>query len=204
MLAVLRSAKRTVELWDLETGRVEVPFPPLNARTTAALCWNADGSLLAAGEGFDAAVWHVPSRRRVATLKGHQSLVVRLLFHPELDLLFSSAWDRTTRLWESTSGRQLLKAQGYLDTPSPDGRFLSFFSGLDAGVWEVAVGRECAALHGATDGPGPLLGVAFSPDGRWAAAPGNYGIFFWDLATLRQRLPAGRQDPRCLLPPAGR
>jgi WD40 repeat protein len=63
---------------------------------------------------------------------------------------------------------------------APDGRLLA--AGRNDGTlrfYETASWRECAALDGSV---GPVLDVAFAPDGMRAAAAGRKGkIVVWDI-----------------------
>jgi hypothetical protein len=92
-------------------------------------------------------------------------------FSPDGRLALTGSWDKTARLWDVASGRQVRRLAGHAAPVlsvalSPDGRLA--LTGSDDGtarLWDVASGREVRQLAGHTGG---VNSVAFSPDGRLA------------------------------------
>jgi WD40 repeat protein len=83
---------------DLEGGRVELI--PSDMGSTMSVAWSADGQTIAAGtfEGF-IKLWNVRTRREVALLRGHSSVLASLEFSRDGRHLVSGSFDNTWRLW---------------------------------------------------------------------------------------------------------
>ncbi len=189
--ALAASCWKPAEVWvrDLVTGTV-VRFPhPAEVR---GIAWHPQSKLLAAAcADNDIYIWDVVKRTRQprSILKGHEGTPRWVTFNHGGDLLASTGWDGTLRLWDPWVGKQRVVSPGYDYPPqfSPDDTRLGF--GLDRshiGIWEVASGKECRILCG-HEGPwvSPQT-IDVSPDGRWLASSGGDGVRLWDLDDGRQ------------------
>jgi serine/threonine protein kinase/WD40 repeat protein/tetratricopeptide (TPR) repeat protein len=192
-LAVARD-DTVVQIRDIETGRLldQFAFPVPIARLT----WGADGRFLAArcidgrtgpSERRYIYVWDVPARRLHTILKGHTDLVVDVALSHAGDLLASTSFDGTIRLWNPWTGKELLSSEeviwGHRIEFSPDDRFLTV-AGMGRRWWEVKTGRALRTLYHEAEGAW-FGSVSFSANGRWLASADPGGFRLWDLATLR-------------------
>jgi RNA polymerase sigma factor (sigma-70 family) len=121
--------------------------------------------------------------------------VQSVAFTPDGKLLATAAVDGVLALWDTGTGRQVLKLDGRqgerLNSAafSPDGKVLATGDGQPGQpgavrLWDVATGKEVAALRDPAD---RVRSVAFSPDGRVVAAGSSDGtVRLWDVRTARE------------------
>jgi WD40 repeat protein len=169
---------KLVRLRDLDKGKDLATFKLPS--DVCELVWRDDGKMFAAS-CFDNHIYlwdagNAAEPRRV--LKGHLGLVTRLAFTFGGDLLFSSGWDRTNRLWDAMTGQELLNDNG---ASSMQHQFAADDLELDYGR-KLAPGRECRTFHGAKR----VKWAALSPRGRLAATASAAGVQLWDLAATRE------------------
>jgi len=118
-------------------------------------------------------------------LSGHTGSVNSVAFSPDGRSALSGSADRTLKLWDVASGKEIRTFSG--DTGSvfsvafsPDGR--SVLSGSDDNtlkLWDVASGKEIRSFSGHTWW---VRSVAFSPDGRSVLSGSrDCTLKLWDL-----------------------
>ncbi|MGH9883231.1 MAG: caspase family protein, partial [Pyrinomonadaceae bacterium] len=105
-------------------------------------------------------------------------------------MLASGSFDKTIKLWEVATGRELRTLTGHSESVtsvafSSDGKTLASGS-FDKTIklWEVATGRELSTLTGHS---GEVSSVAFSGDGKTlASGSGDRTIKLWEVTTGRE------------------
>jgi WD40 repeat protein len=128
----------------------------------------------------------------LAILHGHRDAVYSVAVSPDGHTLASTSADKTIRLWDTRTHKQLgAPLTGHTNTVynaefSPDGRTLATASSdKTIRLWDTRTHNQVGRpLEGHTD---QVDGVAFSPDGRTlASASLDETIRLWDVRTHEQ------------------
>ena len=134
----------------------------------------------------------VQESRLQLTLRGHTAGLYRVAHSPDGKRLATASIDKTAKVWDAASGKELLTLHGHtMDVTgvafSPDGTRLATSSyDKTAKVWDAVTGKElltlCCHKH-------YVMGIAFSPDGtRLATASLDKTAKVWDAATGKELL----------------
>jgi WD40 repeat protein len=179
-----------VQIRDLETGKVLAEFA-LEWNRWPYVTWHPDGKRLAAvGGDTNIYLWDVPSRKPVAKLEGHKGGGIYCLFNHSGDLLASTDWTGSMRLWDPRTAKQLFQTRAAMSTVrfSPDDRFLAGeIAGNKLRIWEVVASREYRTLaRDLTRGQAGYQSCSLSSDGRLLAVGMDDGFGLWDLSSSKE------------------
>jgi WD40 repeat protein len=177
-----------VTIWDARKGDKLRNFPAHNRRVWA-LAFSPDGQFLATGAREDhlVKVWDVARRQLVHTFANHTDGIAGLVFSPNGEHLGSASLDRTVRLWDLASGREVLTFGAHAQPLAPNGlafcadgqRLMSVSVDGVVKVWDAATGETISTPPLSPPGAGWDVGwlacAAFSLDGRWLALGGENG-----------------------------
>ncbi len=174
----------TIRLWDVATGTIRRVLRGDDGEGFRAVAFAPDGTLLASSSGSTIQLWDTRTWTVVRTLKGHTDDVTSVAISPRGGLLASASFDATVRLWDMRSGELLRTLRGNTENPvhsvafSPDGWSLA--SGDEfhtVTIWDVQSGTVRRLIQRNNEGLiGPIMAVAWSPDGRTVVGAGTSSI----------------------------
>ena len=159
-----------------------------------SVAFSPDGQRILTGSWDGTAkVWEAGKRQGTAHAQGAQGgNFVCGVFPGRPDGLSPEVGDKTAKVWEAASGRELLTLRGHSDAIwsvafSPDGQRIATASDDGtARVWEAASGKELVKFKGHT---ASIRSVAFSPDGQ-RTVTGSYDqtAKVWEAASGHELL----------------
>ena len=131
-------------------------------------------------------ILHTPVGKDFVEFLGHNNDINSIAFSPNGKYIASGSDDKTVRVWDIKSKREIVKFVGHSDTVysvafSPDGKYIASGSRDKAiRVWDIESKKEIMKLLGHTD---YVVSVAFSPDGKYIASAGanDQSVIVWDV-----------------------
>jgi WD40 repeat protein len=155
---------KQILVWDLATGVLRHRLADQPFRVTT-LAFSPDSATLASG-GRNVRLWDMRTGRVRRTLTGHRDWVCTVAFSPDGTSLASGSCD-----WSFHRGH---------DWPRPEGRGPER---CEWRLWDVASG----SLKRTMSGSGPLLSLAFAPDGKSVACGMGDEVRLYDLTSEAPR-----------------
>lgn len=179
-LFVTGSRDGYARLWDRATGQILATFDHKKHPVLAAAI-SPDGKILATGSGDPDGfikLWdletHLPISRKFENPsqqepfdRGHTEGVLSISFSKDGQRLLTSSYDKTARLWDVASGRQLRRFWGHnwwvwdANFSSDERRIVTASQDGTAVIWSVETGEKGAPFTGHQ---GPIYSAHFSPD----------------------------------------
>ena len=175
------SGDETAIIWDIESGQLLQRLSGHGGNVTA-VAFNRDGSRIATASDRTIRLWNEGGGLLV-NLQGHTDRVQSVAFSPADDIIASTGFDETLKLWNFQG--QLLRSQ---DTKcvwhlsfDPSGKFIVCDKG---GLYEASSGK--LLIEHKLDS-GNSRAAAFSPDSDWAVSGDSlrHRTYVWDAKTGR-------------------
>ncbi|BAY94350.1 WD-40 repeat protein [Microchaete diplosiphon NIES-3275] len=123
-------------------------------------------------------------------LEGHSDYVRSVVFSPDGKTLASASLDKTIKLWNRDTGKEISTLTGHSDSVisvvfSPDGKTIASASGdKTIKLWNRDTGKEISTLTGHSNS---VISVVFSPDGKTlASASLDKTIKLWNRDTGKE------------------
>lgn len=129
------------------------------------------------------------AQSRLIVQLGHSSFVRAIAFSPDGQNVLTGSADKTARLWDTKTGKELRKFEGHTSDVrsvafSPDGKYvLTGSEDKTARLWEVETGREVRKFEGHSHF---IRSAVFSADGKYILTGSwDKSARLWETATAR-------------------
>jgi len=120
-------------------------------------------------------------------LENHQDGIRDISFTPDGSVLASSSSDKTIKLWDVKTGKEIYTLNGHMDSVksisfSPDGNLLaSGSSDKTIKLWNIKTGQEIYTFNGHLDA---VISISFHPNGNLlASGSSDKTIKLWNIET---------------------
>lgn len=106
LLVAAEGADRSVQVWNVLTGKRILTTPPLQGIASAAT-WSPDGSQVAFDGGDNTVqVWNIVTGAWRLTYTGHSGRITALSWSPDGSEIASASDDRTVQVWNAATGHK--------------------------------------------------------------------------------------------------
>ena len=168
----------TAHIWDaIAPSRRSVSWLDTENTLCSPLCLALTAcASVTASTDKTARIWHVPTVKEIAILRGHEQMLNSAEFSPDGGHIVTASQDGTARIWDAAGGTAIAVLDGHMGGRiasavfSPNGtRIVTASWDRSARIWETATGKQIAVLRGHED---RVTSAAFSPDGTRIVAHG--------------------------------
>lgn len=198
------SSDKTIKLWDTATGQESFTLKG-HSRTVFRVAFSPDGKQVVSATGDfywftneiklpgEIKLWNaITGEPLPVVIKGHSAGVTSLAFSHDGKRLASASHDKTIKVWDLTTGKEMLALKGHANAIfsvafSPDGKRLASGSqDQTVKLWDAGTGQATSTLKGFVL---DVNYVAFSPDGtRLATTSSDRNVVLWDVNTGQEAL----------------
>jgi WD40 repeat protein/uncharacterized caspase-like protein len=161
------SAVKSVTIWDAGTGQLD-NVANHDGDWAAAVGLNGTRAVFKAPDNT-LEFWDIAQQRTISIMRGHAKTVERVTLSPDGATVLSGSSDKTARIWDGATGKQLrsftLTDQVIALDYSPDGK--SVVAGDESGVlrrYDIASGKQ---LWNVKVSSLIVWSARFSPDGKF-------------------------------------
>ncbi|KAF0700689.1 Aste57867_8743 [Aphanomyces stellatus] len=175
-----------VKVWDAKSCALVHTFHGHTDRITG-LAWHPSKNHVLASASADgtAMLWKGGETKPSVTLKGHQSRLGQIAFHPMGAHVATASFDHTWRLWDIERGTELLLQEGhyrevYAVAAQADGALLATgdLGGIGR-VWDLRSGKSIMALQGHAK---QIVSLSWNPNGHvLASGSDDHTVRVWDV-----------------------
>ncbi|MGD9092100.1 MAG: ABC transporter permease subunit, partial [Anaerolineales bacterium] len=185
-----------VRVFEVESGQMIQSIGPTEG-TKLAVAVNADGSLVAAGDGADIQIWDAQTGESIRRLEGywedeteeqwlgHDEEVTALVFSPDGQLLVSGSLDKVISFWDLESGEVNWLGEGHFATINEllfdqEGKNVhSASADFKSKIWRVPGGKSSETFVGHLSG---VNTVSHGPQTTTFLSGGEDGsLRLWDI-----------------------
>jgi WD40 repeat protein len=152
-----------------------------HAKQVTSLCFSPDGKTLASGSwDYTVRVWNVSTGQELWSSEEPPVRHYSVPFSPNGKVVATARWGGGGKLWDASNGAERLRLAGVESvhglTFRHDGRVLAGGDSKGALLfWDPVTGTRRGKIQLSA---GPILGVAYSPEGGYLAAANSDGSVY--------------------------